>query len=44
MATIEFLTSSQDVKATTSAIRATITAPFFGNNVKEVKDVAQAYR
>lgn len=43
MATIEFLTSSQDVKATTSAIRATITAPFFGNNVKEVKDVAQAY-
>lgn len=43
MATIEFLTNSQDLKATTSAVRATITAPFFGNNVKEVKDVAQAY-
>lgn len=43
MATVEFLTNSQELKATTSAVRATITAPFFGNNVKVVEDVAQAY-
>lgn len=43
MATIEFLTNSQELKATTSAVRATITAPFFGNNVQAVEDVAQAY-
>lgn len=43
MATIEFLTNSQELKATTSAVRATITAPFFGNNVKIVDDVTQAY-
>lgn len=43
MATVEFLTNSQELKATTSAVRATITAPFFGNNVKVVEDVTQAY-
>lgn len=43
MATVEFLTNSQELKATTSAVRATLTAPFFGNNVKVVDDVAQAY-
>lgn len=43
MATMEFLTNSEELKSITSAVRATITAPFFGNNVKEVKDVAQAY-
>lgn len=43
MATVEFLTNSQDLKATTSAVRATLTAPFFGNNVKVVEDVTQAY-
>lgn len=43
MATVEFLTNSQELKATTSAVRATITAPFFGNNVKIVEDVTQAY-
>lgn len=43
MATIEFFTSTEELKRTTSAVRATITAPFFGNNVKEIKDVSQAY-
>lgn len=43
MTTIEFFTNSEELKATTSAVRATITAPFFGNNVKTIKDVAKAY-
>lgn len=43
MATIEFFTNSEELKSITSAMRATITAPFFGNNVKSIKDVAQAY-
>lgn len=43
MSTVEFFTNSEELKATTSAVRATLTAPFFGNNVKEIKDVAQAY-
>jgi len=43
MATIEFFTNSQELKSITSAVRATLTAPFFGNNVKEIKDVSQAY-
>ena len=43
MSTIEFFTDSEELKSITSAVRATITAPFFGNNVKKVKDVTQAY-
>lgn len=43
MATIEFFTNNQELKSITSAVRATITAPFFGNNVKFVKDVEQVY-
>lgn len=43
MSTIEFYTTSQELKEITSAVRATITAPFFGNNVKEIKNVSQAY-
>lgn len=43
MATIEFFTNNDELKSITSAVRATITAPFFGNNVKSVKDVEQAY-
>lgn len=43
MSTIEFLTNSQELKSITSAVRATLTAPFFGNNVKIIKDVTQAY-
>lgn len=44
MATIEFFTNSEELKSITSALRATITAPFFGNNVKTIKDVTQAYK
>lgn len=43
MATIEFFTNSEELKETTSAARATITAPFFGNNIKPIKTVAEAY-
>ncbi|MDD3437351.1 MAG: phosphoenolpyruvate carboxykinase (ATP) [Candidatus Gastranaerophilales bacterium] len=43
MATIEFFRDSGELKATTSAVRATITAPFFGNNVKQIDNVSQAY-
>lgn len=43
MSTVEFFTNSEELKSITSAVRATLTAPFFGNNVKEIKDVAQAY-
>lgn len=44
MATKEFFTSSEELKSLMSAARATITAPFFGNNVEEVKTVAEAYK
>lgn len=37
MTTINFFTNSEELKSITSAVRATITAPFFGNNVKEIK-------
>lgn len=43
MSTVEFFTNSENLKSITSAARATITAPFFGNNVKEVKDLKEAY-
>jgi len=44
MATKEFFTNSEELKKLMSAARATITAPFFGNNVEEVKSVAEAYK
>lgn len=43
MSTVEFFTNSQELKEITSAARATITAPFFGNNLKEIKDLKEAY-
>ena len=43
MSTIEFFTNSDELKSITSPARATITAPFFGNNVKEIKNVSEAY-
>lgn len=43
MSTIEFFTNSEELKSITSAVRATITAPFFGNNIKEVRDLKEAY-
>ena len=44
MSTVEFFTNSEDLKKIMSAARATITAPFFGNNVEEIKSVAEAYK
>lgn len=43
MTTIDFFTDSDELKQITSAVRATITAPFFGNNVTSVKNVKEAY-
>ncbi len=43
MSTVEFFTDSKELKSIFSNVRATITAPFFGNNVKEIKNVSQAY-
>ena len=43
MSTIEFFTNTEELKSTVSAVRATITAPFFANNVIEVKNVSDAY-
>ena len=44
MTTKEFFTNSEELKQLMSAARATITAPFFGNNVEEVKSVSEAYK
>ena len=44
MSTKEFFTSSEELKQMMSAARATITAPFFANNVEEVKSVSEAYK
>ena len=44
MTTKEFFTTSEELKQIMSAARATITAPFFGNNVEEVKSVSEAYK
>ena len=44
MSTKEFFSNSEELKTLMSAARATITAPFFGNNVEEIKSVAEAYK
>ncbi|MBQ7287313.1 MAG: phosphoenolpyruvate carboxykinase (ATP) [Candidatus Gastranaerophilales bacterium] len=44
MSTVEYFTNSDELKQIMSAARATITAPFFGNNVEEVKSVSEAYK
>ena len=44
MTTKEFFKTSEELKQVMSAARATITAPFFGNNVEEVKSVSEAYK
>lgn len=44
MSTIEKFTNSEELKKITSAARATITAPFFGNNVEHVQSVSEAYK
>src|SRR5574344_1543775 len=44
MSTLEYYTNSEELKSIMSSSRATITAPFFGNNVEEIKTVAEAYK
>lgn len=43
MATIEFFKTAQELNNKTSAARATLTAPFFANNVIEIKDLKTSY-
>lgn len=43
MTTVEYFTNSEELKSITSAVRATITAPFFGNNVTQIGNLIQAY-
>ena len=43
MSGIEYFNGNENIQKQLSATRATITAPFYGNNVTEVKDLAQAY-
>lgn len=43
MSTIEYFDNAEKLKAKTSAARATITAPFFANNVVPIKDLKVAY-
>lgn len=44
MATIETYTTNEELHATQSAARSTIQTAFFGNNVEEIKTVAEAYK
>jgi len=44
MSTKEFFTNSEELKEMMSSARATIMAPFFGNNVEEIKSVSEAYK
>lgn len=44
MSTIEYFSSSEELHSIMSPARATITAPFFGNNVEHVKSVSEAYK
>lgn len=43
MTTKEFFINSEELKKLMSAARATITAPFFGNNVEKIENVTEAY-
>jgi len=44
MSTIEYLTSSEEIKSITSAVRTTLQSAFFGNNVKEITSLEEAYK
>jgi len=44
MPTKEFFTTTQELKEIMSPARATLTAPFFGNNVEHIKTVSEAYK
>ncbi len=43
MTTKEFFTTTPELKEIMSPARATLTAPFFGNNVEVIKTVSEAY-
>lgn len=43
MSGIEYFTTTEEFQKTISASRTTIMTPFFGNNVEDIKNVAQAY-
>ncbi len=43
MGTIEFYTNNEELKKITSAVRSTIQAAFFGNNVEQLNSVEKAY-
>ena len=43
MSGIQYFTDNESFKKHISATRATITAPFFGNNVREIKTLTEAY-
>ena len=43
MSTKDFYVNDDDLKNSFSSLRATITAPFFGNNVIAISDIAEAY-
>lgn len=43
MVTKEYFTNSEELKELMSAARATIMAPFFGNNVEKIENVTEAY-
>src|SRR5574344_1509489 len=44
MSTVEYYENPESLKSIISAARATITAPFYGNNVEEIKSVSEAYK
>ncbi len=44
MSTVEYFTNSDELKKIYSAARATLTAPFYGNNVEHVQTVSEAYK
>ena len=44
MSTIEYFSNSEELHKMMSPARATLTAPFFGNNVEHVKSVSEAYK
>jgi len=44
MSTVEYFSNSDELKELWSAARATLTAPFFGNNVEHVQTVSEAYK
>ncbi len=44
MSTIEYLSNPEEFKKITSAVRSTIQSAFFGNNVKKINTLREAYR